>query len=302
MWKMSTTEKPKTMLATKGLIKEFVEMDPVPYDRPLSERRIQVYRRILAAGEFRPVTWASVLCYEVNQTMRVNGKHTATMLSTMNPVPEFYVTVERYVCDTLQDAANLYNTFDSKMATRTTNDINWAFAATIPELKDTPKRLVNHAVAAAAYKRWGDKAKDVPAAERAEELMDHYPFVLWLHEVLGAGTGGGNVTGKHLFKQPVVNAMLATYDRLPQKSKEFWESVKLESDPDRDAPTRVLARYLIRATLSGGSGSNARAAGKKLADPREVYVKCVHAWNAWRRGEGTALNYHANAPIPDVAR
>jgi len=300
-WKMSG-EKPRTMLATKALVKEFVEMEPVPYDRPLSERRLQVYRHVLSRGEFRPVTWASVHCHETNCVYRVNGKHTATMLSTMNPIPEFYVTVERYVCDSLQDAANLYNTFDSKMATRTTNDINWAFAATIPELKDVPKRLINHTVAAASYKKWGDKGKDVPAAERAEELMDVYPFALWLHGVLGAGSGGANVTSKHLFKQPVVNAMMATYDRLPQKSKEFWEAVKTESDPDRDSPTRTLARYLIRASLAGGSGTHSRGSGKKLVDPREVYVKCLHAWNAWRRGERTSLNYHANAPIPDVVR
>jgi hypothetical protein len=173
MWKVSS-EKPRTVLAGKGLVREFNDMEPVPYDRPLSERRVEVYRRILKAGEFRPVTWASVLCQETNCVYRVNGKHTAHMLAGMDPLPEFYVTVERYVCDTLQDAANLYNTFDSKMASRSTNDINWAFAATIPDLRDCPKRLINLTVGAAAFRRWGEKAKDVPPAERAEELMDSY--------------------------------------------------------------------------------------------------------------------------------
>lgn len=59
MWKMM--EKPKTVLASPSLVKEFVEMEPAPHDRPLSERRMQVYQRILKAGNFRPVTWASVM-------------------------------------------------------------------------------------------------------------------------------------------------------------------------------------------------------------------------------------------------
>jgi hypothetical protein len=299
MWKVSG-EKPRTVLAGKSLVREFNDMEPVPYDRPLSERRVEVYRRILKAGEFRPVTWASVLCQETNCVYRVNGKHTAHMLAGMDPLPEFYVTVERYVCDTLQDAANLYNTFDSKMASRSTNDINWAFAATIPDLKDCPKRLINLTVGAAAFRRWGEKAKDVPPAERAEELMDSYPFALWLHTII-TSTSGAPGPSRHLVKQPVVNAMLATYDRLPNKSAEFWAAVRDESAPDRDDPTRVLARYLVRSALAGGSTSRV-GEGKKLTDQREMYVKCLHAWNAWRRGEATSLQYYAKAPLPDVCR
>jgi hypothetical protein len=47
-------EKPKTVRVTLALVREFVEMDPVPGDRGIKERRLMVYRRILAAGEFRP--------------------------------------------------------------------------------------------------------------------------------------------------------------------------------------------------------------------------------------------------------
>lgn len=79
MWKQ--VEKPRTVLASRNLVSEFVNMDPAPYDRPLSEKRLQVYEHILRNGEFRTVTWASCLCLETNNTYRVNGKHTATLLS-----------------------------------------------------------------------------------------------------------------------------------------------------------------------------------------------------------------------------
>lgn len=50
--------KPVTLQVTRELAEEFVNMDPAPHDRPLSERRLQVYERLLNEGRFRPVTWA----------------------------------------------------------------------------------------------------------------------------------------------------------------------------------------------------------------------------------------------------
>lgn len=44
------------------------------------------------------------------------------------------------------------------------------------------------------------------------------------------------------------------------------------------------------------------AIAKKRPDIREVYVRCIHAWNAFRRGDATALRYYKNAPLPKFAR
>jgi hypothetical protein len=33
-----------------------------------------------------------------------------------------------------------------------------------------------------------------------------------------------------------------------------------------------------------------------------MYVKCLHAWNAWRQGKTTKLAYHATADYPDVSK
>src|SRR4051812_22803639 len=109
-WKL--TGRPKTQKVTKALAKAFVDMEAAPHDRPLSERRLQVYEKLLYMGEFRPVTWASAYCVETGETYRVNGKHTSIMLSGLEVLPDFFVTIEEYECDTLQDVAKLYSTFD----------------------------------------------------------------------------------------------------------------------------------------------------------------------------------------------
>jgi hypothetical protein len=107
--------KPVTQRVTKKLAAEFAEMDPAPRDRPLSERRLSVYRSLWSRGLFRPCTWARAYCAETGGLYRVNGKHTSTLLAGLSEIPEFYVTVEDYQCDTLEDVAHLYGTFDSRL-------------------------------------------------------------------------------------------------------------------------------------------------------------------------------------------
>lgn len=107
-WKLIS--RPKTQKVTKALAKQFAEMDAAPHDRPLSERRLQVYTRLLNEGQFRPVAWTLATCRETGGTYRINGKHTSVMLSNLEDIPEFYVTIEEYSCDTLEDVARLYAT------------------------------------------------------------------------------------------------------------------------------------------------------------------------------------------------
>jgi hypothetical protein len=294
------TEKPKTVLATPALVREFVEMEPAPYDRPLSERRLQVYERILRSGDFRPVVWASAVCAETGVTYRVNGKHTSLLLSRMTPIPEFHVTIERYACETLTEVANLYNTFDSNLTSRTTNDINAAFAASVGALRGVPHRTINLAVSAAAAHKWDEaELKKVPPAERAEELLDNIDFVQFLCRLIPGGASGSNQVTRPLCRVAVATAMLATFRKAPRAAEDFWTQVRDETAPDRDDPTRVLARFLVRSAIAGGKGGGSE---RKLVTNREMFVKCLHAWNAWRKGERTALNYHAKSPVPAVSR
>lgn len=300
-------EKPRTVLASRALVDEFVNMEPAPHDRPLSERRLQVYQRILASGEFRTVTWASAVCPETGNTYRVNGKHTAMMLSGLPKLPDFHVTVERYECPTLNDVAKLYNTFDSSLASRTASDINLAFAATIRELAAVTPRVINLTVSAATFHQWDEaELRRVPPAERAELLLDNVSFALWLQAFIpraGDCKAGAVAVGtaKHLLRGPVVSAMVGTFRKGPHLARQFWSAVRDETAADRNDPTRVLARYLATAAIANGA-NRAATAKKKVVGTREIYAKCVHAWNAWRKGESTNLNYYASAPLPQASK
>lgn len=287
---------PKTEKVTQQLAIKFRDMDPVPHDRNLNPRRLEAYRKMLAQGMFRPLQWATAYCNETQGNYRVNGKHTSTLCAEYEVLPqELFVTVEHYHCEKLDDVAVLYGTFDSRTQVRTANDIVRAFAAVDPELSLMPSKIVNLCVSAISYSRYGDKFHSKSAAERAECLLEDEckAFVGWVHDVLASNSD----TTRHLWRSPVVAAMHATWNKSRRASHEFWLAVRDGTGTTPKVPDRVLNRFLLTHVVNNGLQRTSRKSSV-LCPPREMYVKCIHAWNAWRRGTTTDLKYHAQAKIP----
>jgi hypothetical protein len=287
---------PKTEKVTQSLAIRFRDMDPVPHDRPLNPKRVDAYRKMLAAGLFRPVQWATVHCNETQATYRVNGKHTSNLFAEYEELPQpIHATIEHYHCDDIDDVARLYATFDSRTQVRTTNDINRAFAAIDPELSELPTKIINLCVTAIAYCKHGDQYAQIPAAERAECLLDENNklFVAWVHAVLG--NSGNKESSRLLWRSSVVAAMHASYQKSRRDANEFWLAVRDGTGATPKAPDRVLNRFLLGKAVIGSKTSR-HSSG--LVSPREMFVKCLHAWNAWRRDTTTDLKYHAQAKIP----
>jgi hypothetical protein len=290
------TGKPQVVRITAKLAKEFVEMEAAPGDRALSERRLQVYRKVRSEGGFRPVTWAKVWCTETGQWYRVNGKHTSTLFSDGESLDGLYAVVEQYECETLDDVARLYATFDSGVQMRNVADINRTFAKTVPELKDLKDRLINTLVSAMNYNPEWEKGTSYTRSpvERAEVLFDNVGVCLWVQEVIGEHRSPQT---QHLWRAPVAAAMIACYKKSQRAATEFWTAVRDETGTKPDLPDRKLAKFLsvTRSVLGPGSP---RVPNRFKISEREYYVKSIHAWNAWRKDETTNLNYYANAKSP----
>jgi hypothetical protein len=290
---------PKSEKVTRSLALKFRDMDPVPHDRPLNPRRVDAYRKMLAAGLFRPVQWATVHCSETQATYRVNGKHTSNLFSEYEELPQqIHATIEHYHCDTMDDVARLYATFDSRSQVRTTNDINRAFAAIDEDLSQLPTKIINVCVTAISYWRHGDGYAVVAAAERAECLLDdtNKEFVAWVHDILG---NSATEATRLLWRSPVVSAMYATYQKSRRDAREFWLAVRDGTGASPKKPDRVLNRFLLSRAVNSGRGAGAGSLKKiEACSQREMFVKCLHAWNAWRRDTTTDLKYHAQGKIP----
>lgn len=296
MWK--PRNKPKTVVVTKKIAEEWNALEEIREDRPLSERRLQVYNKVLANGEFRPVTWAKVYVTEMEQYYRVNGKHTSTvfMNADLSKCQEVIAVIEDYEADTIEDAVKLYATFDSQTQVRNQGDINRMFAASIPEMREMETRFVNLCVGALNYYKnpgatgTGDNP-NMTAADKAEVLFDETAFCLWLRELLP-----GRATHHHLWRVPVVAAMRGTWGKSQKAATDFWMAVRDETGTKPDMPDRKLAKFLFGTKASVARGTSVPMRFRIQA--KEYYVKCIHAWNAWRKGESSNLNYYAAAKIP----
>lgn len=290
---------PKTEQVTQSLAMRFRDMDPVPQDRALNPKRLEAYRKMLSAGLFRPVQWATVYCSETQATYRVNGKHTSNLFAEYAELPQpIHATIEHYHCDDLDDVARLYATFDSRTQVRTTNDINRAFAAVDRDLEMLPTKIINLCVTGVCYSRHGDNWKNLGAAQRAECLLEDETkiFAVWVHDILKSN----NESSRHLWRGPVVAAMYDTFRKSRKASSEFWMAARDGTGATPKTPDRVLHRFLLTKVVShGGLNTGSRSSSKgALCGAREMYVKCLHAWNAWRRDTTTDLKYHAQGKIP----
>lgn len=305
-WKL--IGKPATQKVTKALATKFAEMEAAPCDRPLSERRLQVYRRLLAEGSFRPVTWATAECIETGGTCRVNGKHTSIMLSGMDTIPDFYVTIEHYECQTLEDVAKLYATFDSSMQIRTARDIYHAFASTVPTLRNVAGDVIALCATGIAYSEAGGGSgshiygANKQPQDRAEYLLEHSDFVLWVDELFSGGVCGkelgwrSNRRAVHLRRSGVIAAMFKTWQKDAKDALDFWLAVRDETGLTPEMACRKLAKYLSTTSVPGG-GRHAKQASGGM---REMFVKSLHGWNAWRNNETTNLKYQPDKDFPKI--
>ncbi len=296
MWKL--TGHPKTQQVTSELARKFANMDAAPDDRPVSENRLRVYEKLMREGKFRPMTWAAAVCKETGGTYRVNGKHTSILCAELplKEIPHLYAVVEYYDCEDLGDVSRLYSTFDSKMQSRTVSDINRSFAACVPQLEHIPLHTVNMCISAIWYSSIQKEYGGVPPQERAEVLFDHHDFVAWVDNIIGRKN-----QFNYLKKYATVAAMYLTWSKAPRIATDFWQEVRDDTGPSPQSPSRVLSRFLL---MTYGRGNSLRSRRNLMTarpvQPRELFVKSLHSWNAYRMGEQTRLAYHPNAEIPAV--
>ena len=287
-----------TVPLTRDLADEFATMQRWSGERPLNLRRVRALRKELEEGRFRSPEWA--VGYLNGVKYRVNGQHSSVMLSEANGEfpASLKVKLSEYHCDTEQDLADLFQTFDQRFSARGKDDHVGAVMASIPEIADSeiPRKTVSRIASAITAHIRGIGAKTSPR-ESAGNLVEDPRFVLVAERLFRSGN--------KLYSLGVGAAMYGTWERLHQKRGSarpehvekhdkywfsFWDSVFEESNPDPSAPSRVLARYL-RELRRGES---------RTSDVRKIYVKCIHAWNAHRANKTTRLSYMERAGIPEI--
>lgn len=296
-----TMSKPQIERLTKKLAHEFRDMEPCPNDRPLSPRRVEFIKGLVKSSEFRVAEWCSCYCDETSKTYRVNGKHTSVALSDLlengseDKAKEVRIIRTIYRAKTLEGVAKLYASFDSRMSARSTSDINRVYAQCDDRLSSISTKVINLCVTACAAMKWGTTHKDrILPEDRAQEMLLNADFVVWYDSIL---SGAHSIfDAKGLRRSPAAAAMLQTYRKAPEKAAEFWSAVRDASDPAPDSVTRTLNKFLLVSSVNLGSGARST---KHIVTVKEMFDKCIHAWNAWRDGKTSILlKFLPDSPSP----
>lgn len=277
------------------IAKQFHEMPGAPGDRGFRESRRDKIASAITERTFRVGNFASVHCKQNGITYRANGKHTSRVITELNgkTPDDLEILVERYEADTLQDVAQLYATFDQPWSVRNTCDINRAFAGAIEDLHGVPSRIINLAVTGIAIVESNCNAYSTPVEVRAAALNENAEFVLWLNDMIGKSTKESS----YLRRSAVVAAMYATWRKAKKAATQFWTLVLNATGPEKTSPDRVLNFYLVTHVLRNSKDS--KPVGN-AETPRSMFCRCIHAWNAWRKGKTTELRYFPAVEIPSA--
>lgn len=297
MWKLLGT--PKIVKMSPAVAKEFKEMEPAPGDRDLADNRAEKLKAMVVSKNFRPCVWAKAYCKETGKTYRVNGKHTSNVMSELNGETKgLFAMVELYECDTLDDLAKLYATFDSRVSVRSTGDINRSFSHAVAELEGIKPKTINAVITGLSLAIWGESyARNTTPEQRAELLRANSDFVLWCDSLFH---GVPNRDRNTLQRGPAIAAMYLTSRKDKKAAEEFWVLVRDGSGPKHTTGDRRLNKYLLTTSIVGGARGRREKSSAGRATGYEMFVKCIHGWNAWRRNAVTDLKYYANAEFPKV--
>jgi len=283
--------------ATKAGAKDTAETPAYQGDCKLYDDHVTMLASEMEAGNFHVCIWAFTTLG--GKKYRINGKHTS--LAMLGVAAEKLARIKvcrlQFTCDTAEDIAALYSTFDSMESSRKARDIYQMYAAGISDLRTLPSRVRDVAISGLALWKWDRNTSKHSAKERAQLLVEHGPAVVFVDSIFRDKDGNTAQDGHRLLlRASVTAAMAATFSVSQRDARLFWTEVRDGSNPAPRSPSRVLQKWLLSSAVTMGRGAGMR--GRKQDSRRGMFVRCLHAWNAWREGTVTDLKYYDNAKVP----
>jgi hypothetical protein len=263
--------KAETLPLTPELVAEFITLPASPTERPLLPRRVAFLQNAFEEDRLVNFDWVEAILGE--QRYRVNGQHSATMLSRLNgDFPRGrYVHKDTYRVADEDELVSLFRQFDARQSGRSAGDVAGAYQMAQPDLRDVDRKKAKLAIDGCAWYRHHIEGFAVGRGDDVYRLFSSgnlHDYIRWIGDLLDMKT-------PELESNTVVGAMYATHIANEEAAKTFWGQVARGGvDYEEEAPSTVLDQWL-------------KAAAKekpKVIKPGELYQGCVYAWNSYRRG------------------
>ena len=276
-----------TVQLTRDYVHWFCDLPTFRGDRSYATKkgrsRILWLRKLLEEGKFYPPKWA-ITDFE-GVTYRVNGGHSSQMLLQCEDgvfPPRMVANIDRFGCESPHDLADLFDQFDPKNSVRSTLDKVIMHKSVTTKLSETKPTSINRALSgvAAIMCEFGELGR-LEEEERIRLIHANEEYLAWAVQY----------TGRREFAiAGVCAALFATYHKNNENAEVFWDGVR-DGTGETTCPTRRLQMFLKTRMFPPE---------KDKWNTRAIYVKCIHAWNAFHRGTTTDLKYHPKSPLPQL--
>ncbi len=283
-----------TQSLTPKLAHEVANMNAWDGERALQKRRIAFLEKMLNDGLFYSPRWSFVKVQSHgNLKFRMNGQHSSHVLASRGgPFPRGLVAImDEFSASDDNEVAELFALFDTQQSLRNRAEVTNAHARCHRELDAASPTTLTAIASGIAYGLDDGKTPRsvMRASDTAKLLHGYTKFAQWAISFAGSK--------KWLKRASVIGCMFRTHEVCPISCDAFWALVRDESHAERKHSSRVLADFLRDSVHTLGA---IRRSDASKWTSRAFYVKCIHAWNAYRSGSTTDLKYHRNAGIPKV--
>ena len=273
-----------TMLTPK-LADKLLPLNRFEHQRSICPKRLANLERVMKEGLF---TDAAIIVASngSGQDFLLNGQHCST--GVRNTGISVNITLLQYACKDKAEMSHLFRQIDDGMNTRSILEVLNVERNIIGKgywLRTTAPLLVT-AVSLLEI-QFANMGNARMSRDRKAEILTTYMEVGdFIDNIVGASTR--DMTVRFLRRGSVVAAMIKTYQKRKHSAQIFWEQVRDGIGLNRNSPQLRLRNYLMAITLQG-KGQN-----------RQVFVKCIHAWNAYVTNSTTDLRYLESAKMPIV--
>lgn len=223
-------------------------------------------------------------------TYLLNGQHQSSAVLTSQK--NIDVVVDKYLCPTMDDVSLLYR------------QVNNAKISTIQDLVkmevdalglNWPIRIASLVVSGAALKERMSQAHKNLKVELLKQYIKQGRFINSLFCNLPEDVLQKDI--KHLFRSPVIHAILLTYEKSIKDSEIFWANVRDDNGLLRTMPEKKLLDFLRESNFDKGRGAS--GSNRRIVNHHEMTSRCIIAWNNYRRKKKIrAIIYHPTKPIP----
>jgi hypothetical protein len=268
----------KVCKATLQLARFFADMDPTEVERPVTDKRRKILKEEMIANRFSHATWAyGILPNGTNVRLNGQGCSQAALIvkEETGEFPDFLVSIVCYKVRNMQDAADLFGTFDSAESARSATQLMNTISKT--HKMETPTRLLRLAAGAIASSVSPGEEYAMRKYNKQHLVVDHPAVRDFVCEALSAPDA------TFLRTQAVANVIASTFLVAPRKAKEFWNKITDGSD-NAVLPIR---QYILNTKGGHGSGS----------DRQIVEYNVRKAWRAWHDGQKWVRTTRVGKPI-----